>query len=279
MILFYLKKNFCDGWDNLLWIIVNNLICIAVVAATYLGLSYLATGTLGTDVATVTEIMPVPALIACSVVLGVAGVWLVSSLILSISDSCAKIADFKSPSYKELFKNLKNCWKDGILFALLNLMIAVLALIGIPFYLSMGGLFGLFLGSLVFWALVVTILAMQWFLPLRSQLKGGFIKTLKKSYIILFDNFGFSLLMGIYSLVLIALSVFLVGIVPSFGGLALAQNNALRIRMYKYDWLEEHPEVTPKEARKIVPWGELIGEDRDTLGPRSIRSFFFPWKD
>ena len=74
------------------------------------------------------------------------------------------------------------------------------------------------------------------------------------------DNTGFSIFMGLYTLILAALSI-------------------LPIRMYKYDYLEEHPELkTPRERRQI-PWEELIYEDRETLGPRKLRSFLFPWKD
>jgi hypothetical protein len=43
--------------------------------------------------------------------------------------------------------------------------------------------------------------------------------------------------------------------------------------------LEEHPELKTKKERKNIPWEELIYEDRETLGPRTFRSFLFPWKD
>ena len=75
------------------------------------------------------------------------------------------------------------------------------------------------------------------------------------------------------------LSVFLAFLIPGLAGIALAQTNAFRLRLYKYDWLEQHTDLTPKEARKHIPGGELIAEDRETLGPRSFKSFIFPWKD
>ena len=50
-------------------------------------------------------------------------------------------------------------------------------------------------------------------------------------------------------------------------------------RLYKYDYLEEHPELTTKKERRHIPWEELIYEDRETLGPRKLKSFIFPWKD
>ena len=166
-----------------------------------------------------------------------------------------------------------------MLFALVLTLLVVLAVVAIPFYLRVGNLFGIFLAALVFWMLCLCVLALQWFMPLRSQLHGGFRKTLKKRFIIFFDNAGFSVFMFFYTLILAVLSVFLAFLVPGFAGIALAQNNAFRLRLYKYDWLEQHTDLTPKEARKHIPWGELIAEDRETLGPRSFKSFIFPWKD
>ena len=66
---------------------------------------------------------------------------------------------------------------------------------------------------------------------------------------------------------------------PSLAGISINKANALRLRLYKYDYLEKHPELTTKRDRKEIPWDELIQEDRDTLGPRKLRSFLFPWKD
>ena len=269
MIWFFIKKNFCDGWDNLIWLVAFNLLCIAIGVGVYYGLGAIV------NITTIPEW----AVITLSALLFAAGVFLISTILFSVSDICAKIADFKSSSYKDVFTGLKNSWKDAILFALLLTLLVILAIIVIPFYLQMGGLFGVFLAALVFWMLCLFAFSLQWFLPLRSQLHGGFRKTLKKCFIIFFDNAGFSVFMFFYTLILAALSVFLAFLVPGFTGIVLAQNNAFRLRLYKYDWLEKQTDVSPKEARKHIPWGELIAEDRETLGPRTFKSFIFPWKD
>ena len=65
---------------------------------------------------------------------------------------------------------------------------------------------------------------------------------------------------------------------PGFTGVLLAPVNALKLRLYKYDWLEEHPELTPQE-RKHIPWYELIADDNEAIGPRTFKSFFLPWKE
>ena len=62
-------------------------------------------------------------------------------------------------------------------------------------------------------------------------------------------------------------------------GILIADTNALRVLLYKYDYLEEHPELKTRSQRRQIPWNDLLAEDRDILGPRPIRSFLFPWKD
>ncbi len=93
------------------------------------------------------------------------------------------------------------------------------------------------------------------------------------------DNTGFSIIMGLYNLLLLALSILPIGFFPSIAGIAIAKQNAFRIRMYKYDYLDEHPELKSPRERRQIPWEELIYEDREALGPRKLRSFLFPWKD
>ncbi|MCR4734214.1 MAG: hypothetical protein K5829_04295 [Treponema sp.] len=83
----------------------------------------------------------------------------------------------------------------------------------------------------------------------------------------------------VQGLLVLVLSVLFIGMLPSIAGIEIAKANALRIRLYKYDYLEEHPELKTKRERSRIPWEELIYDDRETLGPRKLRSFLFPWKD
>ena len=43
--------------------------------------------------------------------------------------------------------------------------------------------------------------------------------------------------------------------------------------MYKYDWLETQSGLSRKEARRRIPWDELLAEEKETLGPRDFKSF------
>ncbi len=264
MILFYLKKNFCDGWDNLLWIALFN-ICLLVWAA------------LGFYLVSLTALIPILSILVILF-------FICSSMIpiFSLSDACSRIVNFKSVPIGEVFANFKNVWKIAICFGIVISCILFTILVGLPFYFQMytqsANLIYLLFLSMIFWILLIGLLALQWFMPLQSQLGGGFKKNIKKCFILLFDNLGFSLFLGLYTIFIFVFSAILAFMAPGITGVLLAHNNALRLRMYKYDWLEEHPEIPPKEARKQIPWDELVAEDRETLGPRDIKSFIFPWK-
>lgn len=260
MILFFLKKNFCDGWDNMLSLVLPNLI----MTAFFIG-SYFAIGA-------VLTLNPIAGIIT-----QVVAIYILITAIFAFGNSAARIANFKSVSIKEYLAEFKHVWKDSLLFAILAGALFLFAFVGFPFYLQMGSLIGIFLAALVFWFLIISLLALQWFLPIRSLMQNNFRKCLKKSFIIFFDNPGFSVFIFLYTLFLIVLSCVLFFILPGWSGIILAHTNALRLRLYKYDWYETHPELSPKE-RKHIPWDELIAEDYDTLGPRSIKSFIFPWK-
>ncbi|HOC30458.1 MAG TPA: hypothetical protein PKH40_12315 [Treponemataceae bacterium] len=261
MIGFFIKKAFYDGWDNLLAILVMNVAILAVAFGGW----FLAGAT----------IFFVPLSLAMLALTAAAeGV-----LFLSVSVLMARVANYQSFSFSDIGAALSSSWKHGALFGLLIAAIVFICSVAFPYYFALANMLGLALSIIIFWVAVVVALSLQWFLPIRSQLDSNFGKCLKKSFIIFFDNPGFSLFMFFYSLILAALSMVMVMLMPGFAGMILAHNNAFRLRMYKYDWLEEHPEIDIRTARKAVPWAELLAEDDDTVGHRTFKSFIFPWKD
>ena len=261
MIGFFIKKNFFDGWDNLLSLVFPNLLIFAFVVGGY----FLADVALNLS------------LLVSILVLGI--FWCGTSIAIFAFGSCAaEIANFKSVTFKDWLKNFPSVWKEGLIFGLITGILATLGAITIPFYLQMEGMIGLFLAALVFWFLFVCVLAFQWVLPIRSLMNNDLKKCIKKSFIIFFDNPGFSLFMFLYTIFLVVLSIAFFMIAPSFCGIVLAHTNGLRLRLYKYDWLETHPDASPAE-KKHIPWKELVAEDRENVGPRTLKNFIFPWKE
>lgn len=263
---FLIKKNFCDGWDNLLSVVITNAFMLFVFLGLYF-LFYLAAQFDGVVYEIAWRLVFVLSFIISSI------------FIFSYGDSAADIANFNGVRILAFFKAIPGVILDATLYGLIYSCVLLIGTFSINYYLfSTQSYFGLFLGAALAWILLFFILAMIWFIPIRSLMHNNFKKCFKKSFIILFDNTGFTILIAIYDLVLIVLSVLCIGFFPSVAGLLIANTNALRLRLYKYDYLEKHPELKTKKERRHIPWEELIFEDREILGPRKFKSFIFPWK-
>jgi len=266
---FLIKKNFCDGWDHMLSIIVPNVFSLLIGTLTLYLVSNIFAG--GSPFA-----VPLVCLVC---ILGYA---LFIMPAAAFSDNAAKISDFGSPSIKDFFTNFFHNAKWGFFFGLMEGAIVVVGVIGIPFYFKLGvegSVFGYILAAIMFWFELIVLLSLQWFMPLKTLLHNDFKKTLKKCFILFFDNMGMSFFMAIYDIILSILSVLFIMMLPSAAGILLGKTNILRICLYKYDWLDQHPDLKDAKSRKNIPWAELIHEDEETLGHRSFKSFFMPWKE
>lgn len=274
MLGFFFKKNFYDGWDNVLFIFVPNLI-LDVFFLIGGGLFYLGTKVNGTAGIIIW---------GCTVLLVItAG----SILSLAWAESAAKIADYESAEIKPFFTSLKTCIKDGILYGIVLFAVLLVSAAGIIFYFRpVSGatlpFIGLMAGSVFFWIMLTIISALFWYPSLRAIMHNPFKKSIKKCFIILFDNIGSCVVLGIYNFFLLIISIVMVGFAPGLGGIGLSRVNFLRILLKKYDYLE----IAEKEAagkkpvfRNKIPWQELLKEDIEITGSRSLKSFFMPWKE
>lgn len=271
---FLFKKNFCDGWDNLFSVVVINVLFLISMVGIIL-LSSFATSRLADD-ASATNLVFM--LIQTAILF--LGLFIFNIFDFAYGELAQKIANFEGIHFLDFFKRISGVLLDAFLFSLLIIIVVFVSAYSLVFYIfQQQSLIGLFVGALLFWLDIFIALALQWFVPIRSTFHNKFGKCLKKCFIILMDNTGFSIIMALYNLLLLALSILPIGFFPSLAGISISKHNAFRLRMYKYDYLEEHPELkTPKERRNI-PWEELIFEDREALGSRKLRSFLFPWKE
>ena len=259
---FIIKKNFFDGWDNLLSVVM----CNVVFLFTGIGLVFL--NALVSKFTLLTVLIFILTFIVLSI------------LIFAYSDTAAHIANFDGIRHFDFFKAIPGVLKDASLYGLMNALVIMISTFSIRYYiLEMQSLFGIALGAAIVWIVIFYMLAMQWFIPIRALMHNDFKKCFKKSFIILFDNTGFTILMALYNLVQLALSVVCIGFFPSMTGILIGNTNALRILLYKYDYLEEHPELKTKKERRQIPWEDLIFDDRQLMGKRTLRGMIFPWKD
>jgi hypothetical protein len=266
MIKFLLKKNFFDGWDNMFQIILFNLLLIALCIGGYFAISAVITN------------------IYFAVALFFVFIAIIFIPIFSIAEISQQIVCFKSVEFKDIFSNFSKVCKVAIPFGLLVAFLIIAALITFPFYAQNESIFGFALLILLFWIYVFLVLSLQWFVPLYVNMHGSFFKTLKKCFIFFIDNSGFSIFFFFYSVFLYIISFVIVFLVPGVSGVILAQCNAVKLRMYKYDWLEENKDEISKSkgknflGRVKIPWSELIAEDKEMLGHRSFMDLIFPWR-
>ena len=275
MFKFFFKKNFADIWDNLFHLVIVNLTYVALGVLAFFSLYGIYK--INMDVARKNLVMLLVIILASVIV---------HIFVFAEGRNCEMISKYEKPKLKNYFSSIKSSIKDGALYGLFVAILFCVAIVSIPYYFRMwlpedgteGNFAGLLLMSLVFWAELISALALQWFLPVRNLLHNNFKKCLKKSYILFFDNVGFSLALGLINLLNIIISVFTMGLVPGLSGMQVSVTDALHLRIYKYDWYEVNPGMT-KEQRKEIPWDDLLVNDKKLLGKRTLKNFLFPWKD
>jgi uncharacterized membrane protein YesL len=254
---FFIKKWFFDFWDNMIKIVLLNLGFIALLGV----------------------VVYVPFLLRFSTALSIVSAAIVivffNLYVGGAARFTSEIADYDNPGFKDFIEYVKEVWKSTIVLSIVSLLQLFLVVFAMPFYISLGGTMGLIALSIIFWASVVWWLAFQYYFPVRSRLDSNLKKVLKKSFLLLFDNTGFSLGMAIFSLIVLALSVFTALLLPGFASILLLHQVGTKLRLYKYDYLEENPDAN----RKNIPWDSLLYDEKERVGHRSLKGMIFPWKE
>jgi len=263
MIWFLIKKTFFDSWDNLFHIFLLNLGFIISVAISVLIPKLIF------------EFVPGASLFAI-VSAGIGALWCCVYL-AAAALSVKSISDYRTFGFADFGANLKAGWPVGLVLGLAGFIFFLMIKIVIPFYFEINSIVGLILGILLFWTLVMTLISFQFFYAIRARLDTRPLKIIKKCFIIFFDNSLFSIFCLMYSMVTLALSpAFLL---PGPAGTLLFLDEALRLRLLKYDWLEANPPDMNSRKRLVIPWDAILIEEREKTGTRTFRNFIFPWRD
>jgi hypothetical protein len=253
---FLMKKAFFDLWDNLIRIVILNLGFILLLAVLiYFPLLFKNS----------------PPLFYAFLGLGLVLLFVYTGV---VSWMASQIADYRKPEIRETLGALKATWPTSLLFAGLNLLLVFLLSVAFPVYGRLKSFVGPLASSFLFWVLIVWVLASQYFFAIRSRLGQKFFKTLRTCFLLFVDNPLFTLGLFLGSLLVFALSAFTAFLLPGIAAILLWQNIALKLRLYKYDHLEKHP-----EDRRRIPWDALLVEDRERVGKRTLKGMIFPWKE
>jgi hypothetical protein len=186
----------------------------------------------------------------------------------------ADIVDYKQPGFAEFLGYAKESWANSLLVTALLAGYFFVVSVAFPFYAGKGVVGWLAMG-LLFWVTVAALLAAQYFFPIQSRLDRKFRKIVRKSFLLLFDNTIFTFGLMIVALVIFAASAFTAFLLPGIATIFLWWSAALKLRLYKYDWLEQNPGAD----RRKVPWDALLIDDRERVGKRTLKGMIFPWKE
>lgn len=254
---FLIKKAFFDFWDNLLKVVMINIGFVVLMGIGVWG-PYLLRANL------------LPAFIVFFITVTAFHIYIgAASMFLK------RIVDYESPTIRELFTYFTEVWKSGLFLSFITTAQVLLLVIGFPFYLSVGGMLGIGALSIIFWASIAWWLASQYFFAIRARLDTKIGKIFKKSFIVFVDNTGFSIFLGLATVAIFIISVLTAFLLPGFAGIIIWHQAAFKLRLYKYDHLEENPNANKKK----IPWNKLLKEDRERVGKRSLRGMIFPWKE
>jgi len=271
MIGFLLRKTLYDLWDNMFRIVLINLGFVAVTAIPVF-LPRLTAKFFDSQ--------------ALEMALSALGILLCSIYLAAASLSLKSISDYGSFNFNDFFRNVKTALPAGLAMGGFVFFLFIIATIVIPFYLSIEALFGLILAMVVFWLTVFALLSFQYFFTVYARLAvpadsgekpsaKNLIKVFKKCMIISLDNSGMSLFLLLHNIAALLLSIVFAFMFPGPAGIILYLDEALRLRLLKYDWLEANPGAD----RRKIPWDALLIEEREKTGTRTLKNFIFPWKD
>ena len=188
---------------------------------------------------------------------------------------CSEIADYKQPGFSDIGRFLKESFASSLLLAAVVGVYAFVVAIAFQFYGGLKNLAGPLAIALLFWVTVGWVFASQYFFPIQSRLDRKFRKIFRKMFLVFFDNPGFSIGLFICTVIAVVLSVFTAFLLPGLSTILLLWNVAFKLRLYKYDWLEQNPGANKKK----VPWDALLVEDRERVGKRTLKGMIFPWKE
>jgi hypothetical protein len=253
---FLIRKTIYDMWDNMFRVVLVNL-------------GFIAAASIPVFIPELIHILPL------SIAIRIMGIFLCSVYLAMAALSVKSISDYGSFGFAGFVKTFKDALPAGIVMGFMLLLLFLMVVMVIPFYMSITSPLGLVLAAFVFWVLIFALLSFQFYFAVRARLGSNLFKNLKKCLLIFFDNSGLAIFSMFHNILALVLSVPFAFMLPGVCGIQLFLDEALRLRLLKYDWLEANPDAN----RKKIPWDALLIEEREKTGTRTFRNFIFPWKD
>ncbi|MDR1390589.1 MAG: hypothetical protein LBJ31_11530 [Treponema sp.] len=253
---FLLKKTFYDLWDHLFSLLLLNLIFMALFFTAFFLPALFSSAQW--------PLFKTALFCAC---------FFAMSLHVSAASGCVNALsserNFDKTGYVRL---VIKAFKPALFLALIAAVPVFIFAVVIPFYLGTGSFFGIVTALFCSWMLLFGAAALQFFPVLYWRLEKRPLKAVKKCFLVFFDNVLLSLFLLVFNGVL-CIFIFPCPSIP-----LLYLDEALRLLLLKYDWIETHPPGN-EAARQKVPWDEILAEEKEKTGNRTWRDFIFPWRN
>ncbi|MCL1927592.1 MAG: hypothetical protein FWG07_02220 [Treponema sp.] len=254
---FLVKKFFYDAWDNFFFISAVNFGFYLFLALSFFLL---------------------PMFQLAGVILFFVLIYFLFVYLCTASSVLKEVSDYRRPGPADFFINIKNAFVPALVFFAAAVIVFMLIRFTIPVYLEMDSLPGLGAAFFSCWICLFIIASLQFYPAVYYRLGKRPIKSIKKCIIIFFDNTGFSLITLFISILLSVL------VLPFPGCTLLFLDEAIRLRLLKYDWqdaqtaAQNNENYQPRSKKTKIPWNEILAEEKENTGTRTLKSFIFPWK-
>lgn len=265
MLFFCIKKTFFNMWDNFIEIFLMNVGMIAVICIILLPV-----------------FLPEPFLAQVPQILLdvylLFGFLIINFYIGAVFRYTQDISDNKERGFLLFFKYLAGSWKQSIVnFVIIVLLLLIFYNVVLHYimnFIENGSVIDFIFGVIILSIWINISLLCLYFFPSSFRINRKILKSLQASYILFFQNTGFTYFMLLVVIILISISLPFIGLLFGPATIILWINVCVKIRLYKYDYLEAHPEADKKK----IPWDTLILKDVEKIGKRTIRGMIFPWK-
>lgn len=258
MLGFFLKKSFFDGFDNFWKLVVLNIIFgLFIVLGVFLPLHVFS---------------------------GNFNILLISFLFVSFFLSLYsfganyflfKWSCYEQGSLKDCLRNYKGKFKLIVIHTILSYSIFLVIPLSQYLYISGGKLLGLFATLLLFDLEIVFFMIHQYFYPVCFYYDSDGASVLKRCLAIAVDNFGYSFLLILRTVIDFAITVLSFSTVPGICGIGLARMDMVRFLTRRYQYIEANNGISKKDA----DWKLILANDLESTGKRTFRNMIFPWKD
>ena len=255
MFLFLIKKTFFDFWDNLGAILIINLGYFAILAFTLYVPSHF------------------PPLHILSLFIYFIKFSLFFLYTGAINRMIKQYADFSSASLSDFIPHLKASWASSFLFSCFVLGVFLIVLASLNYLRLVTGFMSAPGFAMLLWIIVICFMILPYFYPFDARSNGNFAACLKKAMLMFIDNVLFSLGLLVGALIISGISTFFIFIIPGIGMLLLWYHVAVRLRLAKYDYLEQNPNTKSSN----IPWKVILQDDMKRLSSRTLKRLIFPW--